>query len=148
LPCRHKIDAVDDPIPIGVGRDICSLKRVRAQIVYFGNAEFRERVAPDQQRSRLTLLLEHELPALEPQRNQITVVIEVDEFLPRAVGLLPGQVGELIIAIEMDLEGSPRGGIAGEELVLDAGITCSRKQRREPVETAEDLVRHLARLDA
>jgi hypothetical protein len=58
------------------------------------------------------LRLEHELPILITQRDEIAVVVEIDELLARAALLLAGEIWELIITIEVDLEGSSADVVA------------------------------------
>ena len=41
-------------------------------------------------------------------RDQLAVVVEVGELVARALRLLAGQVGQLVVAVEVDLEGRCR----------------------------------------
>ena len=50
------------------------------------------------------LLHEDHLPVVEAQRDQVAVVVEVDEALARALLLLAGQVRQQVVAVDVHLE--------------------------------------------
>ncbi len=47
------------------------------------------------------LLVEYKLPVVETDSDELGVVVEVDETLPGRVLLLTGQVGKLIVAVDV-----------------------------------------------
>ena len=51
------------------------------------------------------LLHEHELPVVEPQRGEVAVVGDVEEVLARALVGLAGDVGQLVVPVEVHLVG-------------------------------------------
>ena len=94
---------IQEPVPVGVRRDVRPLEWVGAQVVHLHQPQFREGLGPDLQRAWRTLLLEHELPVLVAKSDQIAVVVEVDELLPRAVRLLAREIWKLVVAIGADV---------------------------------------------
>jgi hypothetical protein len=72
--------------------------------VHFRRSQAGERFAPDLERTCLALLAEHQLYVLEADCNELTVVVEVEEFLARRLWLLAGQVLELIVTVEVQLD--------------------------------------------
>ena len=61
------------------------------------------RLGPDLQGAGAALLQEDELPVVVPQRGQIAVVGAVEEVLARAGVDLAGEVGQLIVPVEVHL---------------------------------------------
>ena len=86
------------------------------------------------------LLHEHHLPVVEAQRDQIAVVVEVDEALARALLVLAGQVRQQIVAVDVDLERLARRLVALLELLDDVGLARHRQECRQPVVMLDDLV--------
>src|SRR6185369_136527 len=92
LGCDERTSAVrHEKVVEGVRRDVRALVGVRAQVEQFWNAQLGEWLGTDSQRSLRTLLLEHELPVFVTHGDEIAVVVEVDELLARAAGLLAGE---------------------------------------------------------
>src|SRR6186997_1701400 len=89
----------------GVRGNVRALVRVRAQVEDFRDAELGERLGPDSQRALRTLLLEHDLPVFIAHGDEVAIVVEVEELFPGAARLLAREIGKLIKAVEMDLEG-------------------------------------------
>src|SRR5580704_4017194 len=118
------------------------------QVVELRDAKLGERLAPDQQGAGLTSLLKDNLPVREPHPDEIGIVVEIDEIGSCRRVLLACQIRQLVVAIEMNLEGLARGLIAGEKLFLDVGFAGGREQRRTPVEPTDDFVGNLTWLDA
>src|SRR4029077_12529910 len=104
---------------VGIRSAVRALVRVRAKVEDFRDTQLGKRLGPDSQRARRSLLLEDNLPVFVAQCDDIAIVIDVDELLARTALLLPREVGELVVAIEMDLEGLASGLMALEQLVLD-----------------------------
>src|SRR5690348_2281868 len=97
------------PVVIAVRGDVGPLIGIGPKVEYLGQAQSRERLGPDAQCAGGALLLEHDLPILVAHIDEIAVVVEIDELLARAVRLLSGEVGKLVIAVEVDLEGLAAG---------------------------------------
>ena len=76
---------VEDPVVVGVRGDVGPLVGVGAQVEELGHPQRDERLGPDLQRALDALLHEDDLPVVEPQRDQVAVVVEVDEALARAL---------------------------------------------------------------
>src|SRR3954468_4826274 len=72
------------PVVVGVRRDVSAFVRIGAQVVELGDAKGRERFGPDAQSAGCPLLLEHDLPVLIAQGDDIAVIVEVDELLASA----------------------------------------------------------------
>src|SRR5689334_25364055 len=48
----HDKSVVDDPVPVGVGRDVRAFVRIGPQVKHLADAKSRERFGPDEQRTR------------------------------------------------------------------------------------------------
>src|SRR6266850_1471316 len=131
-----------------VRRDVRALIGVRPQVEEFRNTQLGERLGPNSQRSRRALLFEHELPVFVTHGDEIAVVVEVDELLARAAWLLTGEIGKLIVAVEMNFPGLAPGLVTFEQLVLDVRIAGCRHEGWHPVEGTDDVVRDRAWLNA
>ena len=94
------------------------------------------------------MLLEDDLPVFEAQGHEVAVVIEVDELLARALVLLAREIGQLVIAIEVDLEGLCPRLMALEQLFLDVRLARRGHERRQPIQPADEFVGDRARLNA
>ena len=140
-------DVIDQPVVVGVRSDVRPLVRVRPEIEHLRDPQAGERVRPDEHRSRGPLLHEHQLPVVVAQAGQLLVVVDVEERFPRALRGLPGQVGDEIVAVQMDLVGHVADLVALEQLVLHLRVAGHGQKGRQPVEVSDDLVGHLARLD-
>src|SRR4030095_15403017 len=99
----------------------------------FRDTQLSERLRPDSQRARRALLLEDNLPVFVAQRDDIAIVVDVDELLASTALLLSREVGQLVIPIEMDLEGLASGLMTLEQLVLDIRLARHRPQGGQPV---------------
>ena len=77
-----------------------SVRRLKS----FGTRSAMNGSAQSSQRSRAPLLHEHHLPVVVAQRDEIAVVVEVDEALARALLLLAGEVGQQVVAVDVHLE--------------------------------------------
>src|SRR5258705_9172659 len=137
-----------EPVIVGIRRDIGAFVGIGPQVEEFRDTQLGKRLGPDSHRARRALLLEHELPVFVAERDEIAIIVEVDELLARATVLLSGEVRELVIAVEMHLPGLAAGLVSLQQLVLDVGIAGGRHQGRQPVEGADDVVRDRAWLNA
>src|SRR5262245_32093405 len=90
---------------------------------------------------------EHCLPVAKAEGNQDAVIIEIGEFFANAVGLLSRQEWQLVVAVEVNLEGLATDIGTLEQALLDVCIPGRREQGREPIEAREHLARYLARRD-
>ena len=73
------------------------------------------------------LLHQDDLPVLHPDGQNVAVVADVEEELPRALLHLPGQVGQHVDAVDVDLVGLVADLVAFEELGRD--VRCRRRPR-------------------
>jgi hypothetical protein len=64
----------------------------------------------------------NDFPVFVTKRDQIAIIVEVDKFLSRAVGLLTPQIGQLIVAIEMHLEGLATCVVPFQQFFLDVRL--------------------------
>ncbi len=94
---------IEIPVPVGIRRDSRLFIRIGAQVVEPRNPCFHERFTPDGQRTLFPLLGEHDLPVVVAQSGQIAIIGEIEKLLARTLGFLPGQVGKLIVTIQMNL---------------------------------------------
>jgi hypothetical protein len=83
---------------------VSPLKGIGAQVEELRDAQRDERLRPQLECAARPLLHEDELPVVEPQRDEIAVVREVDEALARADVLLSGEVREQIETVDVHLE--------------------------------------------
>ena len=88
-----------------------------------------------------------ELVVADPHRDDVAVVAEVDDGVSRALLHLAGQVGNHVVAVEMDLVGLVADRAAVEELLGDVRIAGGGEQRRKHVDVRDDAVQHRAGLD-
>lgn len=115
------------PVVVGVRGNIGSLVGVRPKVEQLRDPQARERFRPDPHRSLRALLLEDDFPILVAKRHQVAIVVEIEESISGALGLPAGEVGQLVVAIEMNLEGLRTGLMALEQLLLDIRITAAAK---------------------
>ena len=71
--------------------------------------------------------------ALVAQGEQVAIVAEVEEFIAAAFCGFSGEVVQLVVAVEVDLEGLVPGFMAVEELFLDVGLAGRGEKRGQPV---------------
>ncbi len=135
------------PVPVRVRGRVRPLERIGAQVEELRHAQRDERLRPQLEGSARPLLHEDELPVVEPQRDEIAVVREVDEALARADVLLPGEVREQVEAVDVHLEGLAGRFVALLQLVDDVRLAGGREERGQPVVVLDDLVGDDARRD-
>ena len=142
---RHDDErAVERPLVVAVRRNISPLVGVHAQVEHFGRAHADERLAPDLSRAFDTHLAEYDFPVSGTEANELAVVVEVEELLARRFILLAGQVGKLVVAVEMHVVGAPSGLPSSKQSILDAGVARGGEQGWEPINSREYLVRDAA----
>ena len=135
-----QISLVKRPREVGVRRDLRALIGIHAQIKEQRQAPTRKRLAPDIESAGGLLFEENQLPVSNTHCDELAIVVEVDEAFTLGMLLLPGQVGELIVTIEVHLVGSIANLPAVQQPILHAGIAGDREKRREPVVAGKDLV--------
>src|SRR5690349_23248086 len=104
----------------------------------------REWFGPDLHRPPAALFGEHHLPVLEPERDQITVVGEVEETTPRTVLDLAGQVRQQVEPVDVNLVLNVSDLVALLQLLADVGVARSSEQGGQPVMVLDDLVGYAA----
>ena len=140
-------DVIQGPVPIGVGGDGRALERIKPQVDHEREAQVAEIALPDVQGAGRILHHEVQLVVAVAHGQQIEVVGEVPQYLPPALVFLAGQVGKLVVAVQVVLEGPSRGAVAFLEFVGDVGIAGRRDQGGEPVQAGKNFVGDLSRLD-
>src|SRR5215470_5252925 len=123
------------------------LVRIHAQILDFWQAKTCKGIGPDLYLPRRTLFAEDDLPCslgccprlqvVEPHRDELAVVIEVEELVTCPALLLPCDVRQLVVTIEVNFKGLSTYAGPFEQTLLDICIACGRQKRGEPVETGE-----------
>src|SRR6185312_3363029 len=88
-----------------------------------------------------------ELVVADPHRDDLAVIAEVHEGLPRALLRLAGQVRNQVVAVEMDLVGGVADLVAIEALLSDLVITGDGQDRWQHVDVRADAVHRRASLD-
>src|SRR5262245_8345069 len=145
---RHEQEGMPDgPFIVSVGRDIRPLVGVHPQIEHLGKPQAGKGLGPNPQRTFGALLAEDHFPVLVPQRDELAVVIEIEERLARRLGFLAFEIGEDVETVEMVLVGHIAELPALQQAIRHVSIAGRRQQRREPIERGDDLVGYLAGLD-
>ena len=124
---------LDDPVVVRVRGLFGSLVRIGSKVEQFWHTELDEWFHPDCQRSPDPLLEEHELPVVVAKRGQITVIGHVEEVVAGGFVDLPGQVLELVMAVEMNLVLLAIEFGTCTELFGNVGYSGGRQERDEPV---------------
>ena len=75
---QRDVGVVEEPVVVGVRGHVGALERVGAQVEQLRDAQRHERLRPDPQRPLRPLLHEDDLPVVEPEREHVAVVGEVD----------------------------------------------------------------------
>ena len=97
----------NSPVVIGVRGDVSTFVRVGSKVKKLGQTQRSERFGPDAERARCALFQENDLPVLEPEGDQVAVIIKVKEAPAWALLDLAGQVGQLVVTVDVDLERLP-----------------------------------------
>ncbi len=100
-----QVDAVNQPIPVGVRGNVRSFEWVSTQVEHLGYAQEDKRFCPDQDCALDTLLGKDKLPIVIAQPHQIAIIGEVDDALARSLFHLAGEVRQEILPVNMHLEG-------------------------------------------
>ncbi|MDT4879241.1 hypothetical protein FQZ97_1148920 [compost metagenome] len=93
-----------------------------------------EGLAPDLQAARCALFAPDDLPIGEAHAYQFRLVVEVVELVAGALVGLAGHEVQLVVAVQVHLEGLATQVGTLEQAFLDIGIAHRRQQRGEPVE--------------
>jgi len=129
----------DHPIPVSVRVFIRPLKRVAAQVEYLWGPELDERLEPAHQLLR-PLLHQHQFPIANSDREDIAVVADIENKLPRALLRLAGQIGQQIVPVDMYLEGLVAYRMPVEKLFRDFRLASRSEQRWQPILVRGDVV--------
>ena len=123
LSPEYHVGLAERPIVVRVRGDIAPLVRVHAQIVNLGETPAGERFCPDVERASSFLLTEDSFPISCPYRDELAIVVEVDEALPIGMVLLASQEWKLVIAVEMNLVGARPDLPAVQQAVFELAIS-------------------------
>jgi len=91
----HQERMAQQPIIVGIRRDLGAFIRVHAQIEHGRGPHANERITPDRERFFHSLFAEHKLPIIVAKANELPVVVEIEKFLTRGFILLASQVRKL-----------------------------------------------------
>ena len=80
-------------------------------------------------------------------RQDITIIADIEEESARAFLDLASQVGQHIVAVNMNFEGLVASFVTIQELLLDVRITSSGQECGQPVLVGDDAIQHRACLD-
>src|SRR6185369_3759810 len=134
---EQKEDMLDPPMGIVDGLMVRALEGIAQQIEELGESQGHEGILPDIE-AMGPLFGENELPAPVAQGDELPVVAEVEEFLAGRFRRLPGEVGEEVVSVEVDLEGLVADLVAGEQLLLDIRLPGGGQKGRQPVFLGND----------
>ena len=136
----QQIDMPEDPVVERVRGLLLTLIRVQPHVEDIGRPQHDEGLLPDFKLGFHTLLHDQHLQVITAQRSNIAIIGELNEPLARALFFFPGQGGQQIIAVEMNLEGLANSLVALLQLRGNFRLAGNRKDCREPVQMADDLV--------
>ena len=138
---------IHHPVPVGIGSDVRPFERIGAEVEQLGNAQRDEGIGPDRQCASDALLHEHYLPVVIPQADQVAIVGEVEESRPRSLLLLPRQIGQEVVAVDVHLEGLIAVPVALLEFLNDVRLADRGQEGGQPIVVADDLVGDRPSLD-
>ena len=139
-------DVIEHPLPIGVRVLIRPLEWVAPQVKELGQAHLDKGLRPELHRLG-PLLVVDQLPVADPERHDLAVVVGVVEPVARAFVGLAGQVGQQVVAVDVDVEGLVAGLVALEQFLLDVRVAGCGQQRGQPLLVGDDAVERLAGLE-
>jgi hypothetical protein len=141
---RQKV-ILQEPVVVSVRGDVGALEGIGPQVVELGNAQSRERLGPHTQRPFAALLHEHDFPVVESQRDQVAVIVEVDETWTRTLLLLAGQIRRQIVTVDMHPKHLVARLVAFFQFRHDVGFSGQGKKCGQPVVVLHDFPRNFAR---
>ena len=94
---------IEPPIPVGVGTFVRALKGITPQVEDLRQAQLDKRFRPELHTLGALLHKDH-LPIVDADGRNPAVIVGVEEELARALVGLAQQVGQDIVAIDMDFE--------------------------------------------
>jgi outer membrane protein OmpA-like peptidoglycan-associated protein len=112
-----------------------------------GKPQLREGLCPILQRPFATLLFKHQLPVAMPQRHDAAIIADVEEVVPSTLLHLPGQVRQLVNAVDAYLEGFVPDFVAVQKLLVYVRFAGRCQQCRKHVLVANDAVQDRACFD-
>ena len=137
---------IDHPVQIGVRVVFGPLERIATHAHDVRQPQLDERLGPLPHRIG-ALHRQIEFPVADPHRDDLAIVAEVDDAGSRGFLHLTGQVGNHVVAVEMDVEFLSVHRAAVEELLGHVRIAGGRQQSRKHVDVRHDAVQYRARLD-
>src|SRR5262249_25682728 len=137
---------IDHPVQIGVRVNFGPFEPVAAEGHYILYPKLHE---PPAHLPHLVGPLHPQLKlmAATPPRHDLAVVAHVHDGVSRAFLRLTGQIGDLVVAVEMDVIRLAADRATVEELLGNVRITGSSEQRRKHVDVRNDAVEDRAGLD-
>src|SRR5262249_44603464 len=103
--CREQhVRRLQVPVPIGVRGDIGAFKGIGTQVVELRRPQHREGLGPDLQGPGAALFEKDGLEVAGAKRDEIAVVVEIDESLARALHTLGREERQQVVAIDVNPE--------------------------------------------
>ncbi len=103
----EQVRILGPPVVVLIGNNVCPLKRIHTQIKDLGYAQASKRILPDIKSTRFAHFAEDRFPIAKSQADQLGIIIEIVKLLTIALRLLAKQIRQLIVSVEMNLEGFP-----------------------------------------
>ena len=138
---------VEDPVPIGVRRDVGAFVRIHPEVVDLGQAQWSKRLGPNRHCARHALLGEHHLEVVVAHRHQVAFVAEIEELLTRIFRGLAGQVRQQVVAVEMHFESRVADLHALHELLFHVGNARGREECGHEIQVRHNAVVNRAGFD-
>ncbi len=139
---RHQEDTIEEPIVIGVRRDLPTLIGIAPQVEQQRHTQDGPGFRPGPHGLREAMLQEDDLPVVVAQSGHITGVREIEDLVARCLFLFAQKVGQRVVAIEVDPVVTPdRLDAVSLQLFLDVIHTGHGQEGRQPVHVVHDLVR-------
>src|SRR5581483_5087867 len=101
---NEEVRMVEEPVVVGVRRDVRPLVWIGPQIVELRNPQGNERLSPEPERSLGALFFKNDLPIVVTQSHKFGIVIEVEEILARTLLRFAGEERQQVVAVKMHLE--------------------------------------------
>ena len=95
---------VENPVVIGIRRDVGLLVRICPQIVDFGKSERSKWLGPNTQQSLCSLLEKDQFPVLETYPDKLAVVVKVEERFAWRFFRLAGEVWQNVVPVKVNLD--------------------------------------------
>ena len=117
------VGAIEEPAIISIGCHHSSLIGIAPQVYQQRDAQRYEGLTPRLEGCLGTLLHEEKFPIPIAQCGQVAVIRKIEDLFTGTLLGLPGQIGQEVVTIEMNLIVALDRILTGQELFLDLLIT-------------------------